>query len=146
LPNIIRVQLIWVPGHKGTDGNEIADQLAKLGSEHPFEGPELAWSISVGVAKKVIRDWKIIVHRKRRYFHLSGFQQEKQLIQGSSAKKTRELLNFKTDQLQWVVGLFAGHFHLKGHLFKLGLVNSPGCERCLEKKKNQPHISHVIVR
>jgi hypothetical protein len=31
-----------------------------------------------------------------------------------------------------VVGLFTGHCHLKGHLFKLGLTDYPICERCIE--------------
>jgi ribonuclease HI len=51
-----RVQLIWVPGREGIDGNEIADQLDKLGSEHPFIGPEPACDISVRVAKIAARD------------------------------------------------------------------------------------------
>jgi hypothetical protein len=42
---------------QGIDRNEMADQLAKLGSEHPFIGPESACSISTWVAKKVVRDW-----------------------------------------------------------------------------------------
>jgi ribonuclease HI len=29
-----RVQLIWMPGHEGIEGNETANQLAKLGSEY----------------------------------------------------------------------------------------------------------------
>jgi ribonuclease HI len=29
----MRVQLIQVPGHEGTDSNDTADKLAKLGSE-----------------------------------------------------------------------------------------------------------------
>jgi ribonuclease HI len=40
-----RVQLIWVPGHEGIEGNGTADQLAKLGSECPFVGPEPACGI-----------------------------------------------------------------------------------------------------
>jgi ribonuclease HI len=31
-----RVQLIWVPGHMGIDGNEMADQLARQGSSRPL--------------------------------------------------------------------------------------------------------------
>jgi ribonuclease HI len=40
-----RVQLIWVPGHEVIVGNEMADQLARMGSEHPFIGPEPACGI-----------------------------------------------------------------------------------------------------
>jgi ribonuclease HI len=47
------VNLIRVSGHKGNDGNEIADQLAKLRSERPFIGPEPA----CGISKRSVRDW-----------------------------------------------------------------------------------------
>jgi ribonuclease HI len=51
-----RVQLIWVPGQAGIVGNEMADQLAKILSEHPFIRSKPACGISVGVAKKAVRD------------------------------------------------------------------------------------------
>jgi hypothetical protein len=38
-------------------GNETADQMAKLGYELLFKGPEPACSISMGVSKKVVKDW-----------------------------------------------------------------------------------------
>jgi ribonuclease HI len=58
------VQLIWVPRHEGSAGNEMADQLARTGSELPFLGPEPACGISVGVAKKAVRDWTSRNHKE----------------------------------------------------------------------------------
>jgi hypothetical protein len=46
------------------------------------------------------------------------------------------------NQLWRVVGLLTGQGHLKGHLFKLGLVNSLRCKRCLEKEEPTTHILH----
>jgi hypothetical protein len=74
-----RVQLIWVPGQEGIDGNEMADQLAKRGSESPFIGPEPACCFPTGVAKKAVTDWAIGDHRKR-WDTLSGLKQAVALI------------------------------------------------------------------
>jgi ribonuclease HI len=52
-----RVQLIWVPDHRSTEDNETATQLARVGSECPFTGPESACSFSAGVAKRAVTDW-----------------------------------------------------------------------------------------
>jgi ribonuclease HI len=51
-----RVKLTWVPSHLGNVGNEISAKLAKLGSECLLIGPEPAFGISVGVAKKAVGD------------------------------------------------------------------------------------------
>jgi ribonuclease HI len=59
-----RVQLIWMPGHEGVPGNETADQLVRTGSEHPFIGPEPSCVISIGVAKKAVRDWTNRNHKR----------------------------------------------------------------------------------
>ena len=48
---------VWVPGHMGIDGNEIADELDRHGSSHPLTMPEPALGISAKVARGVIRGW-----------------------------------------------------------------------------------------
>jgi ribonuclease HI len=52
-----RIQLVWVPGHMGIDGNEIPDQLAREGSSHALIGPRPALGTSAKVAKGANRDW-----------------------------------------------------------------------------------------
>jgi hypothetical protein len=49
-------------------------------------------------------------------------------------------LKLNIDQLRWVVGLLTGHYHLKGHIFKIGLTDDPTCERCLEEDESVTHI------
>jgi hypothetical protein len=58
-----------------------------------------------------------------------------------TAKRARELLNWSKNQLRIMITLLAGHCHLKGQLFKLGLADSLGCNRC---KKASETASHVL--
>jgi hypothetical protein len=70
----------------------------------------------------------------------NGLEQAKELILGPSAKSSKDLLKLNRDQLRWIVGLFTGHCHLKGHLFKLGLIDDPICEMCLEEDESATHV------
>jgi hypothetical protein len=123
-----RVQLIWVPGHEGIVGNETTDQLART-------GPAPACGISIGFAKKAVRDCMERNHKKQSEY-TTGLKQANGLISGPSTKRTKDLLKLNSDQLRWVLG----HCHLKGHLFKMGLTDDPACERCLEEYESTTHI------
>jgi hypothetical protein len=51
-----------------------------------------------------------------------------------------DLLKLIRNQLRWVVGLLTGHYHLKGHLYKLGLTDDPTCDRCLQEDESATRI------
>jgi ribonuclease HI len=125
-----RVQLIWVPGHMGIDGNEMADQLATQGSSHPFIGPEPALGISAKVAREVIRE-----STKRKYTEywqsIHGQRQARGFLKRLSAKRVGERFSLSRNQLRILTGLFfTKHCQIKGPLFKMGLIDSPKCDRC----------------
>jgi hypothetical protein len=122
------VRLIWVPGHEDVVGNEMADKLARMGSEHLFTGPDPGCGISIGVDKKAVRDWTKKNH-KRHCESVTGLRQAKALTLVPSARRMMNLLKLNRNQLRWVVQLFTGHCHLKGNLFKLGLTHKHTCKK-----------------
>jgi hypothetical protein len=122
----------------GIDGNEIADQLARQGSTHPLIGPEPALDISAKFARGIVRDWTSRKHEED-WQSIRGQRQAKGFLKRSSAKKAGQLLNPSRNQLR-MTGLLTGHCHLKGHLFKLGLVNSPKCNRCKQASETASHV------
>jgi len=62
-----------------------------------------------------------------------------------SAKRGGKLLNLSRNQLRIMMELLIGHSYLKGHVFKLGLVDSPVCGTC-KQAFEWPHMLFVIVR
>jgi hypothetical protein len=59
---------------------------------------------------------------------IHGQRQAKGFVKKPSAKIPGKLLNLSRNQFRILTGLLAGHCQLKGHLFNLGLANSPECE------------------
>jgi hypothetical protein len=77
-----------VSGHEGISGNETADLLVRTGSEHPFIGPEPAWGISIGVAKRAVRDWTNRNHIKQ-WESTTGLKQQRDLYQDPLPEEQR---------------------------------------------------------
>jgi hypothetical protein len=123
----------------GIDGNEMAHQLARQGSSHPFIGPEPALGISAKIAREVIRGWMNRKHIEYWQF-IHGQRQAWGFLKGPSARRAGELLSLSRNQLRILTRLFTGHCHLKGHLFKLGLVDSPKCDRCKQASETASHV------
>jgi hypothetical protein len=135
-----RIQLVWVPGHIGIDGNVIADQLARQGSSHPLTGPEPALGMSAKVGREVIRDWMSRKHEEH-WQSIRGQRRAKGFLKKLLCKtKSGELLNLSRNQLRVMTGLLTGHCHLKGRLFKRGLVNSPEHDRCKQASETTSHV------
>jgi hypothetical protein len=94
---------------------------------------------SAKVARGVIRDWTSRKHEEH-WQSIRGQKQAKGFLKKPSARKADELLNLSRNQLKIMTGLLTGHCHLKGHLFKLGLVNSPECNRCKQASETASHV------
>jgi hypothetical protein len=74
---------------------------------------------------------------------------EKLLVSKLSAKGTVEFLKINRFEARQVTGLSTGHCHLKGHIFKLGITDSPICGRCHTETdtvtETASHILHECV-
>jgi hypothetical protein len=71
---------------------------------------------------------------------IHGQRQARGFLKRPSAKRAGELLSLSRNQLRILTGLFTRHCHLKGHLFKLGLVDSPQCGSCKQVSETASHV------
>jgi hypothetical protein len=116
----------------------IADQLARQGSSHSLIAPEPALGIAAKIAREVIKDWMCREHKSvgRPYVDTGSLR----ACLENPLKKNWGIAQSEEKQLRIMTGLLTGHFHLKGHLFKFGLINSPESDCCKQASDTYSHV------
>ncbi|XP_061715609.1 uncharacterized protein LOC133523872 [Cydia pomonella] len=109
------VTVAWVPGHQGVTGNERADELARIGAETEYMGPEPALPMSADVTKGVIEKVKEM-EAQREWEEETSCRQSKMMVKGIDHKRTRYLLKLGKSSLRILTGIITGHNTLNRHL------------------------------
>lgn len=134
------VLLSWVPGHQGIEGNEIADQLAKEGSEiRPCAASPIIpvpWaSIRNAIDNRLREKFGAWWHSRR------GLTHAKRCVPGLDRSFSKELIKLKRTGISAVVALLTGHGPFRLHLDKIGIrVESVVCRFCEEEEESGWHI------
>jgi hypothetical protein len=85
------------------------------------------------------KGWASRKHKEYRQ-SICGQRQAKDFLKRPSAKTAAKLLNLSRNQLTVMMGLLTGHCHLKGYLFKMGLVDSPNCDKCKQASETASNV------
>lgn len=129
------IKLLWVPRHMEIDGNTKKKFL-------PIYSQNLSWHL-VYLQKSLEGWWRTRwaeniwnigspqVHRGRLWDLFYLFKKKKKAWDSSTSAQT---------QLRIKMRLLTGHCNIKAHLFKVGLVNSPGCNKCKQASEIASHI------
>jgi len=132
------VELIWIPGHEGFEGNEKADELAKQGAANTEDENKIKCKISINSVRAKVKQW-LINQTNKNFNKTFGARHSKAILEKLSEKRTNQIISLKRPEMQNVLGFITGHGSFRSHLCNMKVINTASCKYC-EKDETAEHI------
>ena len=122
------VSIVWVPGHSGVRGNEIADSLARRGAGSRELIPKVTRRTTSSIAHEL--DQLIWTKITTDWTDRADCRVTRQLWQVPNLNKSRKLIELDRGKLRKAMALLTGHCLLGSHSYQMGLTDTSECKRC----------------
>ena len=148
------MQLEWVPGHVGIEGNEKADQAAKsaaIEKINPSPSPTILRSARANQVHQEIeqehqRQWVNGKHTAAQLRNITKRNMTKRKPRRTKPSlRIYENLN-KRMHIAWIARLRTGHVSLNGYLNRFNIVDDATCPGCGDAKETVHHFLMVCPK
>ena len=130
--------ILWIPGHEGHLGNEVADRLAKLGVQRVVNGPEPIIPISEAKIKDDIKTWRTEKHQKY-WSDMTKCRQTRMILPEINNNAWKQIQNLSRRKIKIITQMLTGHATLNKHLFNMKIEDDPTCPKCLMSDETVEH-------
>jgi ribonuclease HI len=137
--NESKLPIRWIKAHAGHDGNEIADEMAKLGAQG--EGTVISLGIPKAMTNKIIKD--VIYHKWNTYWQNLNQCRQTKMFFPSINSKGRKLYYQSKRIFSMAVRWITGHNYLKRHNWLLreeGTLDNL-CRLCELAEETSSHLA-----
>lgn len=119
------ITIKWTP----SQGNVIADALAKKGASEIAFGPEPFIFSNEKRCRTTCEKW-LQLKKAERWRTSNRCSHTRSFIISPDEKITKQLFNLDKRKMSYIVGILTGHIRLNAYLKRLGIRDDPDCEFC----------------
>ena len=140
-----KITVSWIPGHRGHEGNELADSLAKMGTK----SPKLFHHI-----KTPAQTIKLLILRHFKKETLAEFYLKPNLSEEClkpmrtflqhHKRISKEIKYLNKQDTAILTKILTGHNNLNHHSFRAKLADSPKCDYCKDNEENETAM-HILL-